>query len=315
MLDWTRNLRIRQLRMLLRLAEVGNLSQVAEEFNLTQPALSKWLKDFEQTIGTELFVRQARGLQALPIALELASQAKEILTRLDRVQYSINQIKYIANTQISVGVSPIATQTILPTAVTTFHQQHPKTFIQLQENTVDKLFAQLHNGEIDIIIGRIEKTAALPHFRQHHLTNITLRLAVDAEHPLANQPAVSWQEVISYPWVAPPATSPIRQQMNLVFTQLGLGPPPVLIESAFLDLTASLLKNTHLIAPIATQLLKPLGITHYLNTPDFSQGLEASIAILWRPEDDESELIQQFILCIKKTFKAASVETAARLYR
>lgn len=306
MLDWTRNLRIRQLRMLLRLAEVGNLSQVAEEFNLTQPALSKWLKDFEFTIGTELFIRQSRGLQALPIALELAKQARDILSRLDRVQYSINQMKQLAHTQISVGVSPIATQTILPEAVTTFHRQHPKTFIQLQESTADRLFTQLQNGEIDLIIGRIEKNASLAHFRHYALTEITLCLAVDTQHPLANKPEVSWQEVMSYPWIAPPATSPIRQQMDLVFQQLALGPPPVLIESAFVGLTTALLKGTTLIAPIATQLLEPLGLIHRLRTPDFHQGLEASISILWRPEDDESELIQQFIQCVKNAFRSTN---------
>lgn len=301
-MDWIRNLRVRQLRMLLRLAEVCNLSQVAKEFNLTQPALSKWLKDFEDTIGTELFVRHARGLQPLPITLELAKQAREILVRLDRVQRSINQIKNVANTQISIGVSPIATHTILPKAISLFHNNHPTTFIQLQENTLDKLLYQLQHGEIDVIVGRTEQEALLHHFHQYKLADIVLRLAVDANHPLAHEKSVSWEQALSYPWIAPSAASPIRQQMELVFSRLGLSSPPVLIESSFVNLTAKLLENTTLVAPIASQIMEPLGLTHYLRTPAFNRELEASISLLWRPEDDETALVQAFIESVKSTF-------------
>lgn len=301
-MDWIRNLRVRQLRMLLRLAEVCNLSQVAKEFNLTQPALSKWLKDFEDTIGTELFIRHVRGLQPLPITLELTKQAREILVRLERVQRSINQIRNIANTQISIGVSPIATHTILPKAISLFHKNHPNTFIQLQENTLDKLLYQLQHGEIDVIVGRTEQEALLHQFHQYKLADIVLRLAVDMNHPLANEKSVSWEQALSYPWVAPAAESPIRQQMDLVFSRLGLSSPPVLIESSFVNLTSKLLENTTLIAPIASQIMAPLGLTHYLRIPDFNRELEASISLLWRPEDDETVLVQAFIESVKTTF-------------
>ncbi|RWA50992.1 hypothetical protein AU476_26585 [Cupriavidus sp. UYMSc13B] len=50
-MDWTQRLRLRNLQMLLSLAETGNMSQSAAMLNTTQPGLSKWLKDLEDDIG------------------------------------------------------------------------------------------------------------------------------------------------------------------------------------------------------------------------------------------------------------------------
>ncbi len=60
-MDWTQRLRLRNLQMLLSLAETGNMSQSAALLNTTQPGLSKWLKDLEDDIGLPLFERQHVG--------------------------------------------------------------------------------------------------------------------------------------------------------------------------------------------------------------------------------------------------------------
>lgn len=301
-MGWIRNLRIRQLRMLLRLCETKNLSQVAQEFSLTQPALSKWLKEFEKTIGSPLFSRHSKGLHPTPLMLELARQSQDILIRLERTQQSINQIKTVAHSQISIGLSPIVAHTSLPSAITSFHAKNPKTFIKFHEDTFNQLLAKLRAGEVDLVIARTEKGASLHDLCQHALAEIQLCLIVDRRHPLANEPEVSWKQAMSYPWIAPPAGSPVRQQMEIVFTKLGVGAPPVLIESTSISLTVRLLENTTYIAPIASKSLEPLGLSHSLNVPCLQGELNASIALIWSPEHNEYELLQQLIGHVKAAY-------------
>lgn len=50
-MDWTHRLRLRNLKMLLSLAQTRNISHSAAMLNTTQPGLSKWLKDLEDDIG------------------------------------------------------------------------------------------------------------------------------------------------------------------------------------------------------------------------------------------------------------------------
>lgn len=302
-MDWTRNVRIRQLRMLLRLVELGSISAVAQEFNITQPALSKWLKEFENTLGVELFVRQPRGLRPLAVALELADQARGILTRLDRLQRSINQIKHIANSQIAVGVSPIVAHTILAEALATFHHQHPKAFIQVQENSLDQLLIDLRTGKIDIIVGRSEQKKIFEDLHQINLADIQLRLAVGEQHPLAHKKQLTWDEITQYPWIVPPVSSPARLKMERLIQELNLNSPPMLIESNTVSLTAQLLRLTNLVAPLASQLMASLGLTCSLDLPELDQRFAASITMLWKPEDHAQPLVQDFINCVKTRFE------------
>ena len=63
MADWTQKLKLHHLQMLVALGEQGNLTQVAKMMNITQPALSKWLSQFEDEVGMVLFERHSKGLR------------------------------------------------------------------------------------------------------------------------------------------------------------------------------------------------------------------------------------------------------------
>lgn len=63
MADWTQKVKLHHLQMLVALGEQGNLTQVAKMMNITQPALSKWLSQFEDEVGMVLFERHSKGLQ------------------------------------------------------------------------------------------------------------------------------------------------------------------------------------------------------------------------------------------------------------
>ena len=83
-MDWTHRLRLRNVRMLLSLAQTRNISHSAAMLNTTQPGLSKWLKDLEQDIGLPLFERHARGLIPTQYGEVLIEHARRLDAQLDR---------------------------------------------------------------------------------------------------------------------------------------------------------------------------------------------------------------------------------------
>lgn len=76
----------------------------------------------------------------------------------------------------------------------------------------------------------------------------------------------------------------------------------MLIESNTVSLTAELLRLTNMIAPLASQLMTTLGLYSYLDNHLLDQRFNASIAMLWKPEDEQDSLIQYFVHCIKSRF-------------
>jgi len=298
-MSWSQHIRPRSLRMLIRLCETRNLSQVADEFNLTQPALSKWLKEFERAVGAPLFTRQARGVEPLPLALELARHARGILGRLDRAEAAIEQAKGKTTRQIAVGLSAMVAAVMLPDVLRAFHATHPEASVRLVENTIDLLLPSLQNGGLDIVIGRLDENGIPPDLYYERLGALPLCLAVDAAHPLAGKKQVRWKEALEYPWIAPSKTSPLRRRLELVLEAQGAGTPNVLFESSFVHANAELLRGTHFVLPVSVSLADAQGLNHRLNVPWPAKGIHGTMGVLWRPDTHEPEIVGHFIECIQ----------------
>lgn len=298
-MQWTRNVRLRQLEILARLCDAKNLSQVADEFGLTQPALSKWLREFEGQIGAPLFHRHAHGVSPLPAAFELARHTRDISSRLRRAQTSIDQMKALATSHLVIGVSPMTAIVFLPKIVAVFRNECPNTFLQIEEATLDVLIPKLRAGEIDVAMGRVEYDEISPDLNLERLEELTLCLAVCATHPLANQKRVEWSEALKYPWIAPPAASPLRQQLKLAFEMLGIGTAPFMIEASSAAIAARIISDSDLVAPISVSLAIALGLEYRLNVPWPRLSNKAAIGLVWRREDEKFELLQQFLACVR----------------
>lgn len=301
-MDWSYKIRLRNLQMLVRLCELGNVSQVAEQFNITQPALSKWIKEFEANIEAPLFQRHARGLTPLPLALELARQAKGIVGRLDRARAVVDYMKGRALGQLAVGVSPMVAVALLPGVVRDYHKLYPRVFLHIQEDTLDHLNSKLLSGELDLVIGRVEEDQAHVGLIYEKLRDTPLCLAVCRSHPLVHVKNVSWEQALSYPWVTPPPSSPFRRLLDLTLESMNLDKPNVLIESAYIHTNALLLDGTDFIAPMSRAtawcVLGPR--LRVLDIPLLYRG---SVNLLWRLEDEGNALIQDFLKCARERSK------------
>lgn len=299
-MDWSYKIRLRNLQMLVRLCELGNMSQVAREFNVTQPALSKWVKEFEANIEAPLFERHARGFTPLPLALELARQAKGIVGRLDRACAVVRYMKNPVIGQLAVGVSPVVAIALLPSTLREFHRLHPKVFVHIREDTLDHLSSKLLSGELDVVIGRIEESQPAPDLGYEKLCDTPLCLAVCCSHPLASIEGVTWAQALSYPWVAPPSASPFRKLLELTLEAMGLAKPNFLIESSHIYTSALLMEGTDLIGPMSRVMARCVQSSIEIKVLDLELGNPGSMGLLWRPEDKDEPLIRDFMSCARR---------------
>lgn len=301
-MDWSYKIRLRNLEMLIRLCELRNVSHVAQEFNLTQPALSKWIKEFESNIEAPLFERRARGLVPLPLALELARQARGIAGRLERARAVVEYMKSPVEGQLAVGVSPMAAIVLLPGALREFHRMYPKVFVHIREDTLDHLNSRLLSGELDVVIGRIDEGQAALDLRHEKLCDTPLCLAVCPKHPLAGVPGVSWAQALSYPWVVPPPGSPFRELVELTLEAMNLDKPNFLVESAYIHTSALLIADTDMIAPMSRATAWCVQGSGALAVLDLAVPIayEGSVSLIWRLEDQGEQWIQDFMACTRR---------------
>lgn len=234
-------LTIRHLRTVIAVGEARSLVGAARSLNLTQPSVTKTLKEVEQVLGVKLFDRANRGVVATPFGHALLRHAKLILVQLGHAASELTDLKDGTGGRVVVGTFLTASARLLPNAIALLHQQRPNLTVAIVEGTNDLLLPALKVGEIDLVIGRLPEHRQGKGLMQELLIRDEACIVVRTGHPLSKQRTLTLQELSGYPWILPREETTLRGQVDRAFYDIGLEPPAHAIESL------SLLTNRRLL--------------------------------------------------------------------
>lgn len=143
---------LRHLRYFVAVAEAGNLSRAAEKLFIAQPPLSLQIRQLEEEVGSELFIRHPKGMRLTPVGEALLPQARDLL---DRAQHLAERARLAAPAaSIGIGFVPSAANTVLPGVIRRLRAVHPDVDIRLEELISDEQRDALIGGRIDAGIVR-----------------------------------------------------------------------------------------------------------------------------------------------------------------
>ena len=143
------------LEYLQAIKEYGNISHAANALFVSQPYLSKFIKNLESKLGTELLNRQVTPL-TLTYAGELyISYMKDIQTIFERMQHDLEAITELKKGRLTIGVNPILAAYTLSDFLPPFMKKYPGIEVQLEEGTANELEALMLQNKIDICINML----------------------------------------------------------------------------------------------------------------------------------------------------------------
>ncbi len=235
----------RRLRHFLAVFELGSIGQAAEKLLLTQPALSKSIRQLEDELGVRLFDRTPMGVVPTVFGNALAMHAKAIEAQIRNAEAQIASLKGSAQGHVTIGIGPSLARNIMPAATTALARRQPDIALTVIEGLVDDLLPQLRRGELDLMVGAWPRIAD-PMFTTEVVLTDRLEVVARAGHPLAGRP-VRRQELLDYPWALPPASQKWRQALDELFMERGLEPPrPRIVSSSAGYLQALIRQSDHL---------------------------------------------------------------------
>jgi DNA-binding transcriptional LysR family regulator len=222
----------RRLRHFLAVYELGSIGQASEKLLLTQPALSKSIRQLEDELSVRLFDRTPMGVVPTVYGNALALHAKSIEAEIRNAEAQIARLKGKAQGHVTVGIGPSVAHNIMPTVTTTLQRIHPGIALTVIEGLVDDLLPRLRRGEIDLAVGAWPKIAD-PAFTTEVVLTDRLEVVARAGHPLTGR-TVEPAALLDWPWALPPATQKWRQALDDLFLARGLEPvkPQVVSNSA-----------------------------------------------------------------------------------
>jgi DNA-binding transcriptional LysR family regulator len=241
------SLRMRHLDVLLAVAAEGSMQRAAQHIHLTQPAISKLVREMEVMFGAPLFERSKRGVALTESGRALAARAEYLRNEIDRAREEVAAIGRGTLGSLRIGALPVAESRLLPQSLMALRKIAPQLQIRVQEGTTASLLDQLRRGEIDCVIGRLDPHATGRDLNTERLVKLPTRIVVRRQHPLAGRRRVTPEQLASYPWVLPQPGAPIRIVIESVFSSAGLAPPAPLVESAMIRLNFELVRASDMI--------------------------------------------------------------------
>ena len=254
MANWTQKLKLQHLKMLVALGEQGNLTQVAKMMNITQPALSKWLTQFEEEVGMPLFERHSKGLRPSEGGKLLLQHAQRLINDMSRSQYEIERFKQGGLVgSLMIGCSPVATDCVAQ-AILALLKEMPTLHLNIEEKVMTPLLHDLLSGVVDVVVGRVGGRALELPLNYRVLYTEPVCFVARPDHPLASMPRLSWADLAVWRWIVWPTGTPIRQSIDNALVDNGVMLPENTIESASMNVTSNLLQSSDMISILSLRL-------------------------------------------------------------
>ncbi|WP_027820452.1 LysR family transcriptional regulator [Paraburkholderia bannensis] len=249
-------LKFKHLALLVALDDARNVHQAADAINVAQPSASRMLSDIEEAFGFRLFERNARGMQPTALGVVTLAYARRALSDLTRFAEDLDVKRRGGHGQLTVGAIMGAAPDLLAQAVATLKTERPLLHVRILGETSDQVVQLLHRRDVDLALGRL--TTPLQHndFSFEPLARETLVLVVRARHPLARREQVTLAELMDWPWVAQPITSPARELFEGELARAGLATPMNLTESASIFATLQLLESFDAVAMLPESVVR-----------------------------------------------------------
>jgi LysR family transcriptional regulator, benzoate and cis,cis-muconate-responsive activator of ben and cat genes len=205
---------LRHLRYFCVVAEELNLTCAAERLHMSQPPLSRQIKQLEIEVGAELFERGPRGLRLTPTGLFFQQHALQILEKVDATLEATRRMARSKRVMFGIGFVPSVFYGQLPLLVRELRQKD-NVELSLAELTTVQQIQALKAGRIDMGFGRLKIDDA--EVEQEVLFDEPMMAALPSGHPLENT-TPSLEQLAGYPLILFPA----RPRPSMADMTLGL---------------------------------------------------------------------------------------------
>lgn len=205
-----------------------NLTEVANALYTSQSGVSRHIREFEEELGVEIFVRRGKRL------LGLTEPGKQLLIIAERILNDTNNIRRIAQVfsndetgQLNVATTHTQARYSLPRVIKEFRVLHPRVHIVINQESPEQIMAMLRSGEADIGIAseRLvsdDALVAFPYYRWHH------SVLVPEGHPLTKEPEITLELLSMLPLITYHNGISGRSVVDNAFAAAGLTPDIVL---------------------------------------------------------------------------------------
>jgi DNA-binding transcriptional LysR family regulator len=214
------------LESFLAVARTGNLTAAARELHVTQPGLTARLQRLEAELGTELLVRQPRGVRLTAAGRALLPYAERALESLEQGTSAVRDLVRGTGGRIEIGAAPAVSTYVLPRALQRFAGEHPAVALGVRTGHSEELLALVVAEQVQVAIVRALRHPAI---ESTPLYEDEVVLATHPAHAFAGDHAVRVEQLGDQELILFDPSSSYHELTSAMFRAAGVSPRGLMV--------------------------------------------------------------------------------------
>jgi molybdate transport repressor ModE-like protein len=280
-------------------AQAGGISRGAEQAHVSQPAVSKQIKELEDALGVTLLERLPRGSRLTEAGRILADYAQRVATLEQDASRAIEEFRGLKRGHLSIGASTTIGAYLLPPVFGHFHKRYPNIEMRLEIANTREIQRFLMEGTIEV--GLTEGLIEAEHLDSEVFHQDELVAIAPPHHPLLKKGRVTARMLCHEPFILREEGSGTRAVVERALETRGLSVKPVL------SLAGTEVIKRAVIAGLGIAIVSKLAIGLELKfgslavIPVKDLVIRRPLHLQWLRGRAQSPPLQQFLLTLAST--------------
>jgi len=275
---------LRQLRHFVAVVETGNLTRAADRIAISQPALTRSIRNLEQRMRVELLERNPRGVTPTPAGVQLYKHAKIVLNECGRIASEMSDFRRGTGGTVRIGIAAMFARYVIDEAALLVAEAHPRLELVIRLGLFEDLVGDLEDGRLDLVFSNLPPVSVPSGLSVEVLGQVHSSIVANSRHPLARRRSVSPEALVDAKWVV--IDQPHAHDYLETFSAgAGLPTPASVVRTNSLGLIHALIGSGQFLSVLPVHLLQDAFEAGTVSRVEVENGaVERSAALIWRSD-------------------------------
>ena len=255
-----RRLNLRDLNILIAVAEAGGMARAAKRLAISQPAVSRAISDMEHILGVTLLDRSPQGVEPTRYGRALLKRG---LVVFDELKQGVQDIEFLANPgvgELFIGSSAAVSESIVLAAIDRLAGQYPRVIFHVESVSAPAIFDELRERRIELGFARLYGPAPADDVHQEVLIEDPLVVVAGIENPWSRRRKIRLTELVNESWTWPSVGSMLDGLVVEAFKASGVEAPRARVYAADTNIRIRLAATGRFLAIALASNVKSLPI-------------------------------------------------------
>jgi DNA-binding transcriptional LysR family regulator len=259
-MQWTdrigRRLKLRDLHILLAVAQAGSMSRAADRLAISHPVVSKTITELERALGVRLFDRTAQGTEPTSYGRALLSCGTVVF---DELRRGVQEITFLSDPtvgELRIGSAAPYIEGLVPAVIARLADRYPRIKFQVKDTDAVTLCGMLRERKLDLVVGRVPASVFGEDLALEWLFDDCIRVVAGLNSPWSRRRRIELAELCGEPWLLPESDNIATALIAEGFRSAGLTPPAPQVVSNSVTLRVRLVETGGFIAALPASTLR-----------------------------------------------------------